>query len=95
MSSFKPQDLHVNDAGSQTYREASPNTAEKTYISHLETKDVSHLDLDRVGETQGYVLDEILLKRQLGLAADAQLKTAGDGRTVLIPQPTGRHGGST
>ena len=44
------------------------------------------LNLDRVGETQGYVLDEAQLRQQLSLSADAQLKTAKDGKTVLIPQ---------
>ena len=46
------------------------------------------LDLDHIGETQGYVLDEAILRRQLGLSADAKLKTAKDGKTLLIPQPS-------
>lgn len=49
--------------------------------------DAAELDLERIGEEQGYVLDEALLKEKLGLAADAQLKKAPDG-TVLIPQPS-------
>jgi hypothetical protein len=47
-----------------------------------------NLDLDHIGETQGYVLDEATLRRQLGLSADAKLKLAKDGKTVLIPQPS-------
>ena len=50
--------------------------------------DIQHLDLDHIGETQGYVLDEATLKAQLGLGADAHLKLAKDGKTVLIPQPS-------
>ena len=44
------------------------------------------VDLDRAGETGGYVLDEAVLKKQLGLAPDAVLKKRGN--VVLIPQPT-------
>lgn len=53
-----------------------------------EKRDATQIDLDRIGETEGYVLDEAQLKAQLGLAADATLKTTKDGKTVLIPQPT-------
>lgn len=45
------------------------------------------LDLDRVGETEGYVLDEAQLKEKLGLAPDVALKKSKGG-VVLIPQPT-------
>jgi len=51
-------------------------------------KTTDNLDLDHIGETQGYVLDEATLRQQLGLSADAKLKTAKDGKTVLIPQPS-------
>ena len=53
-----------------------------------EKTNIETLDLDHLGETQGYVLDEAILRRQLGLSADAKLKTAKDGKTVLIPQPS-------
>jgi hypothetical protein len=53
-----------------------------------EKTDTDNLDLDHIGEVQGYVLDEATLRRQLGLSPDAKLKTAKDGKTVLIPQPT-------
>jgi hypothetical protein len=46
-----------------------------------------NLDLERVGETQGYVLDEAQLKEQLGLAPGVSLKKSKKG-TVLIPQPS-------
>jgi hypothetical protein len=49
---------------------------------------VTHVDLDRVGEEEGYVLDEATLKQRLGLPADAILKKAKNGKTVLIPQPS-------
>ena len=45
------------------------------------------IDLDRVGETEGYVLDETKLRERLGLPADAVLKKSSNG-VVLIPQPT-------
>lgn len=52
-----------------------------------EKADLNKVDLDRVGEEDGYVLDEAILKQRLGLPADAVLKKAKDGKTVLIPQP--------
>jgi hypothetical protein len=45
------------------------------------------LDLDRVGETDGYVLDEAKLREKFGLAPDVPLKKSARG-DVLIPQPT-------
>jgi hypothetical protein len=44
-------------------------------------------DLDRVGETEGYLLDEAKLKEKLGLSPDVELKKSSKG-VVLIPQPT-------
>jgi hypothetical protein len=45
--------------------------------SHVAEKaNVQHVDLDRAGETQGYVLDEAALRKQRGFSADARLKTA-------------------
>ena len=52
-----------------------------------EKTDINKVDLDRVGEADGYVLDEDTLKQRLGLPANAVLKKAKDGKTVLIPQP--------
>jgi len=48
---------------------------------------VANIDLERVGETQGYVLDEDQLREKLGLAPDVILKKSKKG-VVLIPQPT-------
>jgi hypothetical protein len=45
------------------------------------------VDVERAGETQGYILDEEKLRQQLGLSADAHLKKTSDGK-VLIPQPS-------
>lgn len=53
-----------------------------------EKADIHRVDLDRIGEEDGYVLDEAILKQRLGLPADAVLKKAKDGKTVLIPQPS-------
>ncbi len=38
------------------------------------------IDLDQLGEKEGYVLDSSL--------AQGNLKTTDDGRTILIPQPS-------
>ena len=56
-----------------------------------EKADINKVDLDRIGEEDGYVLDEDTLKKSLGLPASAVLKKAKDGKTVLIPQPTWVH----
>ena len=82
MEDPKVAENHITaEAASQSSLEAGNNhVSEKT--------DATKIDLDRVGETQGYVLDEATLRRQLGLSDDAKLKTAKDGTTVLIPQPT-------
>ena len=69
----------VSKSASQTSLENTPNG---------EKHNGATIDLDKIGEQDGYVLDEAQLKARLGLAADAQLKTAKDGRTVLIPQPS-------
>lgn len=71
-----------------------PPTASANSISSAEAvegeKPVTHaanIDLERVGETQGYVLDEAQLREKLGLAPDVSLKKSRKG-VVLIPQPT-------
>ncbi|EXJ96422.1 hypothetical protein A1O1_01548 [Capronia coronata CBS 617.96] len=45
------------------------------------------VDLDRIGETEGYLLDEAALRKQYGIADDVPLKKTKDG-VVLIPQPS-------
>lgn len=84
MATLKPTDSTVVDEKSEqtSQTSSSPPSPEKAPRS-----DAVGLDLERIGEEQGYVLDEALLKQKLGLAADAHLKKAPDG-TVLIPQPT-------
>jgi hypothetical protein len=71
-----------------------PATASANSVSSAEVvegeKPVTHtttIDLERVGETQGYVLDEAQLREKLGLAPDVSLKKSRKG-VVLIPQPT-------
>lgn len=54
------------------------------------TAHTASIDLERVGETQGYVLDETQLREKLGLAPDVILKKSKKG-VVLIPQPTESH----
>lgn len=48
---------------------------------------VNTVDLDRVGETEGYLLDEAKLREKLGLAPNVVLKKSQSG-VLLIPQPT-------
>jgi len=73
-----PDESQTNAASSQT--SLSTPEAEKEPVS-------TTVDLDRAGETGGYVLDEAKLREKLGLAADAVLKKSSRG-IVLIPQPT-------
>lgn len=85
MASTEKESVPVVDVEQQqTSKSASQSSLEKEANEH----DASPIDLDKIGEKEGYVLDEAQLKAKLGLAADAQLKTASDGRTVLIPQPS-------
>lgn len=46
------------------------------------------VDLEQIGEKDGYLLDEERLRQALNIPADASLKKASDGKTVLIPQPS-------
>ena len=46
------------------------------------------VDLEQIGEKEGYVLDEEQLRRALRIPDSAAIKTAPDGKTVLIPQPS-------
>ena len=52
------------------------------------SKTEANLDLDREGEEHGYVLDASDLRHSLHLPDGAPIKTASDGHTVLIPQPS-------
>ena len=47
------------------------------------SSETENVDLDQVGEREGYVLDA-----QLGHASTKHLKTTKDGSIILIPQPT-------
>ena len=47
-----------------------------------------NVDLEEIGEKEGYVLDEEHLRRDLNIPDDTAIKIAPDGRTVLIPQPS-------
>ncbi|EXJ65526.1 hypothetical protein A1O7_01867 [Cladophialophora yegresii CBS 114405] len=45
------------------------------------------LDLDRIGETEGYLLDEAAVRERYNIAPEVALKTSKNGK-LLIPQPT-------
>lgn len=45
------------------------------------------IDLERLGEEEGYALDEAVLRQRLGLLSDAVLKKSPEG-IILIPQPS-------
>ena len=45
------------------------------------------LDLDRIGESDGYLLDEAAIREKYKLAPNVPLKKSTNGK-VLIPQPT-------
>ena len=47
-----------------------------------------NVDLERVGEKSGYVLDEEQLRQALNIPDHACIKKASDGKIVLIPQPS-------
>ncbi|KZO99734.1 MFS general substrate transporter [Calocera viscosa TUFC12733] len=59
-------------------------------VAHLETPptadDLEEVDLDQLGESQGYVLDAAVYRAEH--AGGKALKTASDGHTILIPQPS-------
>lgn len=46
------------------------------------------LDLEKTGEKDGYILDPRFYQDEFGTPDVSDLKTANDGRTVLIPQPS-------
>jgi hypothetical protein len=46
------------------------------------------IDLEQIGEKEGYLLDEEHLRKALNIPDSAKIKTASDGKTVLIPQPS-------
>jgi hypothetical protein len=49
---------------------------------------LTDIDLEQIGEKEGYVLDEANLRKTLNIPDSAAIKTASDGKTVLIPQPS-------
>ena len=70
----------TNEAGMGPASMTAVEDTEKGDSSQLEQSDI---DLDHVGETQGYVLNA-----QAGHASTRHLKTTKDGSTILIPQPS-------
>lgn len=63
---------------------SSETTDPKSTHSHMEKYETSQqpVDLEATGEREGYVLNDATL------AHDRGLKTAADGSTILIPQPS-------
>jgi hypothetical protein len=61
------------------------SSQEKDVEINQQSEIVEKLDLDRLGEQEGYVLDAQTFKAD---HATGDLKLAKDGRTVLIPQPS-------
>jgi hypothetical protein len=55
------------------------HSADDNLTNHVETI----VDLDKLGELEGYVLNP-----ELGHVNSRHLKTSSDGRTTLIPQPS-------
>ena len=82
-----PNETKVLDVEQQQVSKSASQTSLEN-VPNGEKHNGAIIDLDKIGEQDGYVLDEAQLKARLGLAVDAQLKTAKDGRTVLIPQPS-------
>lgn len=85
MAAETPEGDHTNlkppTTSAHSISSAEPLEGEKP-VTHPPT-----VDLERVGETEGYVLDEARLREQLGLGPDVSLKKSKKG-VVLIPQPT-------
>lgn len=79
----------ASDIQTKTDVEARSDSVKSTESNEKQVKveEFAEVDLDRVGEVDGYVLDEEQLKLQLGLSPNTHLKKSKDGR-VLIPQPT-------
>ncbi len=75
----------------ETTPEAERSTGSLSSGEHHNEKGVPQtstaLDLDRVGESDGYILDEAAIREKYKLARDVPLKKSTDGK-VLIPQPT-------
>lgn len=80
-------DLKQAEQGGQSEVQAQETHSTSSVEDSSNEKDIDKVDLDRLGEENGYVLDEATLKQRLGLPDDAVLKKAKDGKTVLIPQP--------
>jgi len=66
---------------------ASSHGASKECVA-VQQQALTDLDLEQIGEKEGYVLDEANLRRTLNIPDSAAIKTASDGKTVLIPQPS-------
>lgn len=59
----------------------------EAYAPEKPTPNAATIDLEHVGETEGYFLNEVQLREKLGLGPDAVLKK-GKNDVVLIPQPS-------
>ena len=79
-----------NDKHEPAVAEANVSNTSQSSLSNGDnekaTPTTQIVDVERAGETQGYILDEAKLREQLGLGANAVLKKSNG--KVLIPQPT-------
>lgn len=64
--------------------EISPDNEKAVSKEEIETSTRIPIDLDELGETEGYVIDASLV----GQKGFENLKLTKDGKTVLIPQPS-------
>jgi hypothetical protein len=71
---------------SSSLRESS-QADPKDRLGHQEST-LPTIDLEQIGEKEGYVLDEENLRMALNIPDHAAIKTASDHKTVLIPQPS-------
>lgn len=72
----------MSDKGSSSEGSRNAGKAEEVILGEEEKKTTSHY-VDPYGENGAHVLDVHQLQ-----AGDAGVKTASDGKTVLIPQPS-------
>jgi len=80
MATLKQEETTTTERGTSQVSDISTPPPEKSL-------GVQPVDLERLGEEQGYALDETVLKQHLGLSPDAVLKKSPKG-VVLIPQPS-------
>jgi hypothetical protein len=97
MADEPPTAAATKDAPEATATEAAAQDTERSVAPSLSSGEHHHekgsaqasaaIDLDRIGETEGYLLDEAAIREKYNLAPDVALKKS-KGSKVLVPQPT-------